>query len=321
MNIENELVSKILVCDLNEKACNTLKTFFVAKGLVGLSCQSDDVQNLLERSTDLGAIFLSHDYQFKGMQGLELARYFHQGRPELPLFYRIESGQNMTLEAAEVSGVYNINNLDFLTKLVDEHLFSMIYPVPLIRGIQEISQGAFSTVINGVNVTCDKPYLVKDQIIYGELLSLIPLESSWCRGFMMLQTTQVQMMEMIKQGKTQLSNRNAGFRDVNELLNEITNLIWGKIKSSFFKESKELSVPVTRIQVPILVNHLEKYISFGSKEPQLCFRYTLTSEDDPKTSIVIFQKMVFNLSWNPSEFQKCAEETDELVDCGELEFF
>ena len=34
----------------------------------------------------------------------------------------------------------------------------------------------------------ETPYIVRDRIIFGEVFSLIPLESSWCRGYMMLQT-------------------------------------------------------------------------------------------------------------------------------------
>jgi CheY-specific phosphatase CheX len=193
--------------------------------------------------------------------------------------------------------------------------------MPLIRGIQQLSEEAFGNVIKGVRVQTDAPYLVKDQIIFGELISLIPLESSWCRGTMMLQTTQQEVMDMIIAGKTHLTTDISDFRQVNEVLSEITNLIWGKIKSEFFATEDYNENVTTRIQVPTLVNHQEKYISFGSKDPQLCFRYTITDDVDDSLSIVVYQKMVFNLSWCPEEFKESDKATDELVDSGELEFF
>lgn len=323
MNLKNELVSKVLVCDTSEKAASDLREYFCTKGLQGLCSQTGNILNLLEMNTDLGGVFLYDAVTVDNMTGLELAHFIHDKRPELPIFLRTDSTSLCINEKDRscISAIYSLDDFQVLDKAVDEHLFSMYYPIPLIRGIQEISQEAFSTVMTDVEVSCETPYLVKDQFIYGELLSLIPLESHWCRGFMMLQTTQLSIMDLIKNGKTALDHSNPGFRDVNELLNEITNLIWGKIKAKFLVDQAGEQPDYNRIQVPIMVNHLERYISFGSTEPQLCFRYTIRNMKDIPTPIEIYQKMVFNLSWKPEGFEQCETETNDLVDCGELEFF
>jgi CheY-specific phosphatase CheX len=211
--------------------------------------------------------------------------------------------------------------MHLLDELLQSHLFINHYPMPLIRAIQEISETAFSALISDVDVVTDAPYLVNDQIIYGELFSLIPLESDWCRGTMMLQTTQQEVMDMIHAGKTPLEKTHADFRDVNELVNEITNLIWGKIKSEFFTNRDHSERIITRTQVPTLVNHQEKYISFGTNNPQLSFRYTISDKTNQSPSIVIFQKLVFNLSWRPEDFNQSDTAIDEFVDSGELELF
>lgn len=319
---DTNIVSKVLVQE-DASVQDTLRCFLSDNHLIGLKASESNLMEMLATNTDLGAIFISDHSVANGKQGLELGLEIHNSRPELPIFYRSEE-QDVSLEHPYINafaGVYSFANMDNLTKLVNSHLFINHYPMPLIRGIQQISEAAFGNVIQGVRVQTDAPYLVKDQIIFGELLSLIPLESSWCRGTMMLQTTQQEVMDMIAAGKTHLKTDTTDFRQVNEVLNEVTNLIWGRIKAEFFANADHNENVTTRIQVPTLVNHQEKYISFGSHDPQLCFKYNIIDDSAGLPSIVVYQKMVFNLSWSPEEFKESDKATDELVESGELEFF
>ena len=73
------------------------------------------------------------------------------------------------------------------------------------------------------------------------------------------------------------------------------------------------------VQVPLIVNHKQRYISFGSDNPQLCFLYTLT--DDSGATIRIYQRFVFNLAWSPEDFREIVNDPAALVEAGELEFF
>ena len=321
-----ELVSKVLVCDNDDTATLALKEFFWDKGLLPLTCFSENVMELLSKNTDLGAVFL----QFDGARSEECSNVIdliNRFRPELPIFVRVSANTPVDSLPDSISSVisccYSLKNIETLETAVDNHLFSVFYPVPLIRGIQQITLGTIQSSISDITVSCDTPYLVKDQIIFGELLSLIPLESNWCRGFMMLQTTEEDMRIAIEKGHTYLSSENPSSRDVNELLNEITNLVWGKIKSTYFSEEQEelLAQHSNKIQVPIMVNHGKKFISFGSSEPQLCFKFTLIDDNDEFPPITLYQKLIFNLSWNPQKFKDSEQETLQLLDCGELEFF
>ena len=80
-------------------------------------------------------------------------------------------------------------------------------------------------------------------------------------------------------------------------------------------------VPLGR--VPLVVNHLHRYISFGSENPQLSFKYRLPDGDHKdEKSMVIDQRFVFNLSRSPEDFKEDQFSTvDELFDSGELELF
>lgn len=321
----NNIVSKILVHEVCGESESILKSFCQAHNLVGMKDSSKSLMDILQTHTDLGGAFLYEGKDKNGESGLELGLKIKAIRPELPLFLRRENLESEL--SSEYDGVfagsYTKDDMNKLESLIESHLFSTYYPIPLIRGIQELSNEAFHTTIRNMKVECEAPYMVKDQVIYGELFSLIPLESHWCRGFMMLQTTEKEIMSMIASDNTSLSNEAPSFRDVNHILNEITNMVWGGIKSRFFVDdgsgpNNEIG---NKIHVPILVNHDRKFISFGTTEPHLCFRYTISSESNDIPPIEIYQKLVFNLNWQPELFKEAEQAVDDMVDAGELEFF
>ncbi|MBK9441852.1 MAG: hypothetical protein IPN53_11280 [Comamonadaceae bacterium] len=100
---------------------------------------------------------------------------------------------------------------------------------------------------------------------------------------------------------------------------ESTNLIWGAFKNRY---SGAAGTARNLSQVPIVINHLHRYISFGSDNPQLCFRYTLTDKaQGDARSLVINQKFVFNLNWNPEDFSENDVSVEDLVSSGELDLF
>jgi hypothetical protein len=78
---------------------------------------------------------------------------------------------------------------------------------------------------------------------------------------------------------------------------------------------------------------LHRYISFGSEDAQLCFKYTLTDEsaqcdkgnggdgDSKPLSLTIYQRFIFNLNWSPDDFKENQAAVEALFDSGELELF
>tara|TARA_R110001592_G_scaffold356571_1_gene658767 strand:+ start:24784 stop:25791 length:1008 start_codon:yes stop_codon:yes gene_type:complete len=335
MTEPTQIVSKVLVHECNDDALTALKNVCTEHKLVGLKVStgnnniglkdaSNEIDDVLKSNVDLGAIFLTEESDPNGFKGTDLCLKIHHTRPELPIFLRrIEKSDGSDLDQDvqdAITGYYTLNNTGELDDLIKKYVCSMYYPVELAQGIQEISFDAFSNIIKDSAVHCDQPYLVKDQIIYGELFSLIPLESEWCRGYMMLQTTENEILELIRSGRTYISSTRPDSRDTNAVLNEITNMIWGGIKSRYF-QSGESPDEAHRTQVPIIVNHLQKHISFGSTEPQLCFKYTINNLDKKYPGVTIYQRLVFNLSWSPEKFAESDKTVDDFVDNGELELF
>lgn len=336
MSEEKKIVSKVLVHEQDEQALELLKRVCTQNNLVGLKVStgahsiglkdaSNEIDDVLNSNVDLGAVFLSEFPDINDVMGSDICDKIRRSRPELPIFLRRENSNDMEdlpkgIQEA-ITGCYHLGDEEHLNKLVNEYICSMYYPVELAQGIEEISEDAFSNLISNTHVRCDLPYLVKDQIIYGELFSLIPLESSWCRGYMMLQTTENEVLELIRSGRTHIKSNRPDSRDSNSILNELTNMIWGGIKSRYFSSGGDEPADGHRTQVPIIVNHSQKHISFGSTEPQLCFKYTLHDPDHQYPDVTIYQRLIFNLSWDPEKFAESDKAVEDFVDSGELEFF
>jgi hypothetical protein len=200
-------------------------------------------------------------------------------------------------------------------EVIEEYIFCLMYPNALLRGIAEITQAVLTSQFEKLTISMDTPYIVHDRMIFGELFSLIPLESSWCRGYMMLQTEEDPLLDLV--GREGTSNSTANFRSVNDRLSEITNLIWGSFKNRYIGDERRSSAG--QVQIPLIVNHKHKYISFGTENPQLCFRFTLDAISGQSSTL--YARFIFNLNWSPEDFKEIAHDVADLVDSGELELF
>jgi hypothetical protein len=337
MDAQVKLVSKVLVLDSSAECYDRLKVFCDLNGLVGLKVQDGHVMSVLGSNVDLGGIFLSEGYSGMTHGGIELAREIHRIRPELPIFLRREAGGEWdALDERDrklFNAAYLIDDVDDLRPVIDTCIFSRVYPNVLVRGISELTRTALESQFKEMRIDVETPYLVRDRIIFGEIFTLIPLESSWCRGYMMLQVEEESLLHLVKADRTHISGESSNdFRNLNNVLGEITNLIWGAFKNRYIAYAHSNA---HMSQVPIVINHLHRYISFGSEDAQLCFKYTLTDEsvkdgngngNDGKDgnkplSLTIYQRFIFNLNWSPNDFKENQASVEALFDSGELELF
>lgn len=318
-----QIQSKVLVHESDVAAQEKLRHFFEENQLLALRASADNFMQVLSENTDLGGVFISNDTHLRNYTGEELAQFIHDKRPEVPVFFRTDATR--LCDSGPINDrwfPYAIDDLDHLGSLIKERIFTNFYPIQFIQGIKDTSVEALSSIFKNVRIDVGSPLLVNDHIIYGELFSLIPLESHWCRGTMTLETTQDEMLDIIRSAKTNLQSAHPDLYELNDVLNELTNLIWGGIKSDFFLSGQMVTDISKLSQVPILVNHKQKYISFGTREPHLCFKYTLTTESQGSTkSFVIFQKLIFNLCWQPEDFKPVDKSADDMIESGELELF
>ncbi|MGF6920934.1 chemotaxis protein CheX [Paraburkholderia sp. 40] len=320
-------VSKLLVLDDCPAHAQALKLFFDEYNLIALKVRdSNRLGSVLATNIDLGGVLLADNYGGSVEQAATTAARINALRPELPVILR--SSGNAPLERLPkpltnaACAHFNAADLTALREAVDQYIFSLDFPNALVRGIAEITEARLATLFDGVTLQRDTPSIVRDRIIFGEVFSLIPLEGSWCRGYMLMQAEEEPLLGMIDRDRAArdsgMGAGQPGFRDLNDVLGELTNLIWGAFKDRFLGQQNAREA--SQVQVPLLVNHKHRYISFGSDNPQLRFQYRL-SDAASGQSVSIDQRFVFNLSWSPEDFSENAVDVDDLVESGELDLF
>jgi len=320
---QSEINTKILVIEFEEDILSSMRGFLELNKIVGYKVTKTQVINVLKCNIDLGAIFIPES-DSSGNSNFDLAIEINKARPELPMFVRFN--ENKTLddlpeeEQKLFSGSYIGTEYDHLKELLDTFLFTRHYPNEFVKGIKDLSLESFKATFKGMDVISESPYIVKDKIIYGELFSLMPLESYWCRGYMMLQTDEINLLDVIKANKTSLPATDANFRHVNAVLGELSNMIWGSFKQNYGMEAS-VEVSRIRVEIPIIIDHSRSFISFGTDDPQLCFKYTLIDPDFEISPITIYQKFIFSLDWSPEKFKEHDKNVEELVENGSLEMF
>ena len=307
------LLSKVLVHECEPAARAGIKEFCNRNGLIGVTGPDHSVLEALKANIDLGGVFLQG-----GSDGLALGRRIRALRPELPIFLRADAAHTALAhwQRQGCVAIYHDPAGDGLTEAVERYIFNRHFPTELVRGIREISVDILGSQFHDAQVGCEPPYLVNDRRIYGQLISLIPLETGWCRGYMMLQADRSAIERAVQLRGTRLQP-DAEPRPASSLLGEIANLIWGGIRGRF---GGELPAEPLRTQVPILFDHRDGSIAFGGGEPQLCFHYRLRHAGSDYGPIELYQKFVFNLSWTPEGFA-AARSVDDYVAAGELELF
>ncbi|MEE8057453.1 MAG: chemotaxis protein CheX [Pseudomonadales bacterium] len=322
------LQSRILVHEHDPTALEAIKSFCEDNQLIGLVDKSASLHDLLKRNINLGAIFISDHSGHLSDEVIDLCVEAHRLRQEVPIFLRtLKEGMttsNLPLRAHHIfASLYQLDNMAALKELIQHYIFNRQYPNNLVHGIQTISTGAIESMMQGVSISVETPCLVNDHLIYGELSSLIPLESSWCKGHMMIQVEQDGLLQLIRAGKANgacIDEGNINFREINNWLSETTNLIWGPLRTHFLSKGSGQG-DISDVQIPIITNQRERYISFGSMTPQLVFKYILSDTDKRLDEVSLIQKFIFNISWMPDVVAGEQISIDKLIGNDDVELF
>ena len=321
MTDTTRLQAKVLLLDNDAGQNRDLCAFCASVGLLALQGSAENVAQLLDEHRDLAGVLLAEDMPSSAGDGVQLARAIHALRPELPVFLRRTTERVLNAgEKQSVTHQWNTGDMDSLRSSVERNIFSLLYPTALVQGIVELSVSGLQSMFPHAQVRAEAPYVVHDRIIHGEVSTLIALESTWCRGYMMLQTQEDALRQGLIKG---LSYEGVGgdfnFREINNMLGEITNLIWGAFKNRYIPPQAFAN---QQTQVPIVINHAHKYISFGSPDPQLCVRYHLAdAAKGGSTSVTIVQRFIFNLHWSPEQFAEFSAASADSGSTGDLDLF
>lgn len=324
MEQNQTLVSKVLVLEGEPMVGGVLKVFFLENHLIGLRATASNIFDILESNIDLGAILISEDPIADGVNSLALSKKIHHSRPDLPIFLRRfekETLDDIPYEYRDIfTGAFCVSQLQALKNLVQDHLFADFYPPELVSGIQLVARDCIEANFKEISIEQEPPFLVHDNIM-REFNSLIALESKWCRGYLMLQVSEGSVGDYISNGKTSIPATGVASKDCSELITHLTNEIWGAINRKFIGYDNKVDENALRIQVPIYINPDERYVSFGTTKPQLCYHFRIADEHQNFSGLEITLKLVFNLGWSPENFELAEQAVEEFIESGELELF
>lgn len=315
------LKAKVLLLEGDPQQSQMLADFCISVGLSALHSTAQDALAALAQHKDLAGVLLSEELACAGADGLGLAQAIHRLRPELPIFLRRTSGRSLSAQERQaVQHPWSTGDMESLRASIERNIFSLLYPASLVQGIVDLTCNSLRSMFPNAAVEVEPPYVVHDRIIHGEVSTIIALESTWCRGYMMLQTEENALRQGMVQG---LSFEGAGgdldFRELNNLLGESTNLIWGAFKNRYIPPQAFAN---QQTQVPIVINHAHQYISFGSPDPQLCIRYHLSDPARADSApLTIVQRFIFNLHWSPEQFTEFSATASDAGNTGELDLF
>ncbi len=319
-----EIQGKILFFDNEENYVTQLKEFFTQHRLIGFKVKNyDALLEVLRTNVDLGAVLLCEGPDPEGKTVTDTSPTIQRIRPELPIFLRRETASEQDdpekVQSA-ITASYKSGDFHQLKSLIDTYLFNIYYPDSFIRGIENLTEESLNMILKNVEIFTCVPYLIKDSLIFGQLFSMIPLESSWCRGYMLLQTDKDRLVGLINDRRTPFPPDDTGPTALNSLLGEMTNMIWGRFKSHFFTHD-QMENNGMQSQVPVIVDQESSYIFFGTDNPQLCFRYVVHDKEDNIAPVSIYQKFIFHLNWTPEKYQEPPQAMENLVEGGVLELF
>ena len=235
-------VSKVLVLDDSRAHADAIKRFCDEHNLVGLTVRRSRLLKVLRSNID------RRDPAGRGLRRFGGRERDHRdadrcAAPRIadhPARESLASRDGLPEALARVAcAAYVADDMTPLKRAIDEYLFGRDYPNALVRGISEITEARIDSLFPGMTIEHETPCIVRDQIIFGEVFSLIALESAWCRGYMLLQTSEQPLLDMI--GGTREDGRAPDFRDVNSVLGELTNLVWGAFKNRYLGDAEALA--------------------------------------------------------------------------------
>lgn len=316
--------SKVLIHDVNQWHLDALRGFCESHDLVGLVAEDTDcIREVLDLNIDLGAILLCEAEDKHGKSGSLVAADIHKSRAELPIFLRCEEPIQSDSDTASFAwvGSYCAGETTKLEDLIRRYIFNRYYPTKVIKDIIVQTTQVIRDTLARVDVTCSSPFLISDKIVDGEVMSLMRIESEWCRGYMMLESDEASVAGLVNSDRLNAPNilaTESDYQRIHTTMSELTNAVWGKLKVCFLTYSANNLT--YRSEVPCVINYKRNFLTFGSGDPTLCFRYEIKDWDKELPPVFFQQKFAFHLKWAPEKRQQEPAKLQSLINSGKVTF-
>ncbi len=320
--------SNILVCDRDNAALDLIRSIAKTSTIMVPKHNAVDILGWIQHTnfsgTDICAIFVSEEKDENGMSGFELTKLIGRNRSSIPIFMRLSNGRTMrdltASQKALIAGCYSKDNPEKLKEYTDKFLYGFYFPNALVNIFEESGRQVLQTVFKGSEVRESKPFLVYDHQITTEFTSLLPVQFSFGNGVITFFIKEEDILSLIIGEHTALKKEQTSNTHVDQLISEVMNLFWGKVRKAsdeLFAECDNQKV----INIPLVVNHKKNYISFGNRAPQLCFRYIIIRDVSIPEPVIVEFKVMFNSLLQAKDFVLKNEPDSPNLGDGEFEFF
>jgi len=292
---------RIMVYDNDNETHDLIRTIAPKGNLITPKREVVDILSLLGNTdlqeTDICAIFLTEVEDSDGLTGFDIAKLIQKSRDNIPIFMRLRDGRSITdlnnEQRSLVTGCYTNSDPEMLKKKANTFVCGFYFPNALVNIFSDTGLEILESVFKGCEVTGSQPFMLFDHSITKSLTSLLPIQFSFGNGILAVLTKESDILSLIENKHTSLYENQTGNTHINQVVSELTNLYWGKVRQicdQIFKSSGDRST----VNIPMVINHNQKYINFGNHTPELCFRYMIIPDTAIPDPIIIEFKLIFN---------------------------
>lgn len=301
MEYHDSVCCKVLVAEDDPLKRELIFNFCAAQRLIPVTV--DNIVDMLRESHDIGGVFLGQSAGSSVDQYLELAKNIRQIQYCIPIFFRTDNHNCHNEWQQDFSLIYQIDNTLELEEFIKSNIFSYDYPARMLHDMEAMTKDALSSCLNGAKVNCSSPYMVIDGRIPSELFGIISLETEWCRGHMMLQAERQNTLRWIEMGHTIQACDDLSKYNLDSFLSEVINMIWGAFRYYYESEAARTVDLTCRPQIPLIIEYANHRAFYGVENYELCFRYTVESDNNDLPELSFLQKLNFNLAFDLAKYQ------------------
>jgi hypothetical protein len=299
----------ILVFDKNDEALSLIKSLARVGDIITPEKNeltiAESIAQIDVTQSDICAVFLSEEFMGEGLSGFDIAEKIHAIKSCIPLFMRLTGLRSMSdLTARQrqtITAAYSTCKPGQFKKITNSFLYGLYFPNQLVNIFSEAGLFTLNTVIKHCEIISSRPFLIYDHTLAAEYTSMLPIQLPFGNGTITFSISEHDTLNLIKNEHTALKIDQTSVDHCNQLISEITNQYWGKVRR-MCELSYGNAYHRPPINVPIVVNHKLKYINFGNHTPQLCFRYLLIRDHLVPEAISVEFKIIFSTILRPKDF-------------------
>ncbi|MEE2962049.1 MAG: hypothetical protein VYA34_15050 [Myxococcota bacterium] len=323
MDSNIQVGAKLLAFEKQRDSSAELVEFLRARKVTGLLVRQDEAfWKMLGSNLRIGAIFLGGP--FPAIKSI-LHKIYEQRR-EIPIFIRSHESELIDEFMAEqptaVVVKYDQISDPQLTSLLGEYIFSRYYPGKLLQNLVNDFCKILAEQFSDTEPFLERILVSADRRMYGGRLEYMPIRSTWCAGAMLLETNTSDIANLVGLGRTHFGQTvEKAPLYAEDMIREVMNRFSGAFKNKYVPNGN--SEHKTFPEIPMTVNHLDGYLSFGTTVPMLCLDFAIRDKRDGANEFEPFQmylRLSFHSHWDPEDVPE-EPVVQEAVKDGILEFF